>query len=325
MSPSLPLESTSRGANLGQVETVQCHLQGKLEFPKSNVTETIRRRAGIEIGGSSSLDHTSFAVGLDSFTLFHKDDHTVLDCEFGGGGVAACRHIRIIEALQFALGQIVQPFAWVVNSAGVVTTRIWPPWSPSAAASVLPPFQWNADPVSRVPFEIARAFYTAALTYSGEKWHPISYRIHQIVDAGNASIDMRELTHAIATEGAISICYDEAGTPAEGFKADVTLARKTLKALEISPEAARRIDGSLNGLLFPRNSDRLMAFVRDKNLPDDLYTTWNRMRNSVAHGRQSDEDLESRWANLSRVLFLFYSIVFHHIHYSGPRAYQIKL
>jgi len=65
------------------------------------------------------------------------------------------------------------------------------------------------------------------------------------------------------------------------------------------------------------------AHVRDMlltKIPASLYETWSSMRNSAAHGADSVGDIEKRWLDLNRVLFLFHSLVLAFIRYSGLRA-----
>lgn len=313
------LETESPSIVTGDTDTARCVILGQLNYPFLNATESVRRRKGVEISGSTKADHTEFNVGSDTFVLSFEGENTVLECTFPRGGVAACHHVRMVEALQFALGQLVRPFVWTLDSAGSSRTLIWSPRAKRPPSSLVPPFNWNSDFLSKIPFEIAAAYYNAIKAKGGDDWHPLTEIVFKTVDAGASSTDMREISFAIATESAAELCYSSAGLPPDAFKEEVGRVIRSIKKRNL-PHAGPRIEGSLDALLRPRNSDRIKAFIKDKALPKDLFTIWQKMRNTVTHGRSSSDDFETRWEKLFGVLFLFHSIVLHHIRYVGPRT-----
>ena len=71
------------------------------------------------------------------------------------------------------------------------------------------------------------------------------------------------------------------------------------------------LEGSIMGMRRPRNSDLVKAFLHAHHLPDGLYESWSRLRNTSAHGGGfRDRDIETVLKLRNEVLCLLYSLVF---------------
>ena len=92
----LPKECTKDYARLWIREAV--------EFPMTGVTETEVKRSGKTHRKNSSLDYAEFKVGDEDFQLYSKDSGVELSCTFEKEGINKNKHVRIQEAMQFALG-----------------------------------------------------------------------------------------------------------------------------------------------------------------------------------------------------------------------------
>ena len=318
--PLLILESVEARPGLGAAEFARALLHGNLLFPKVSRTEVETRRDGRPPSWRSSWDHATFRAGEEEFSLFEGAGHTVFECSLTPGGLAAFRHVRMTEALQFALGQVVWPFAWETQRDGKRTTRIRSPDLKASIGNGVPPLLFGADPANREPYRIAEAYYLATVSRTQEEWHPLSGPVYQVIDASTASIDLRALAYAVAVESAVGLCFEGLDQPAAGFLAEVDLVLAALPKLELQESTRARLAGALQAMKHPRNTDRLKSFIAAQNLDPGLYATWSKMRNAVAHGLENSAEMDVQWAALNKVLYLFHSLVLTYIGYSGRRT-----
>lgn len=92
---------------------VTFHLPGTLKFPALTMTETNKMRGGQLVNFQTTRAYGTFKINEGEFSLSPKADHVILNCSFASGVDTIRRnwHLRICEALGFALGEFVIPFA----------------------------------------------------------------------------------------------------------------------------------------------------------------------------------------------------------------------
>jgi hypothetical protein len=92
-------------------DSATLYIPNQLEFPKNAVTETKLLRFGREAGIHSSRNSAEINIGAEQIHLYPSEGHTEIECRFEKGGISRNRHVRIQEALEFALGQLLTPCA----------------------------------------------------------------------------------------------------------------------------------------------------------------------------------------------------------------------
>ena len=78
------------------------------------MTETREMRESQLANLSASRDYATFKVKEEEFSLDREAEHVSLNCSFAPGveAIDRNRHVGIREALGFALGQFIHPFAF---------------------------------------------------------------------------------------------------------------------------------------------------------------------------------------------------------------------
>jgi hypothetical protein len=95
-------------------DSVTFCLPVELRFPTLAMTETREMRESQLANLSASRDYATFKVKEEEFSLDREAEHVSLNCSFAPGveAIDKNRHVRIREALGFALGQFIHPFAF---------------------------------------------------------------------------------------------------------------------------------------------------------------------------------------------------------------------
>jgi len=86
-------------------DSAQLFIPGLLEFPANTVTSVTTSRGDREVGSRKSSDAASFRMADDSVEIYRGQGYTVIACQFEAGAIVSNRHLRIREALEFALAQ----------------------------------------------------------------------------------------------------------------------------------------------------------------------------------------------------------------------------
>jgi hypothetical protein len=298
----------------------EVYILGQLNFPKNSATETIIRRRGKPDHSGWELDHARVALGSEEYSIFLGDNVTRIEMSLQKNAVKKFRHVRLLEALQYALGQITRHFAVVTRGNGKARTLIRNPLLNLPKAEVFPPYLFSGNPKSVETYQIAEAYYRKISPLRTEAWHPISWRVYQVIASDNTPIDVQALVYSIATEAIAELCASNLGSPSTDFLKDLDAVEKNLATMDLKPASVKRISGSLVSMKKPRNSDRLKAFIETRGLPPALYSKWKSLRNTTAHGTDGDLTDAGYWADKHVVLYLFHAEILAFIGYTGPRT-----
>ncbi|MDP3072291.1 MAG: hypothetical protein Q8N18_18515 [Opitutaceae bacterium] len=303
-------------------EGVTLYLEGPISFPIHDKTITDVQRGGKTVLSRQHWDHTRFQIDHEEFSLVDCGSYTLLECLLEPGGIGRYRHVRMLEALQFALGQTMHPSAIFLNSAAGrrATIRSFAR-AEQKGAGVRPPLAFSMGPGPSAVFGIVEAYYRRVLEWTDADWHTVTRRGYQLIQAGGSPVEIMALAYSVATEGAIGDCFSALAQSSPEFAAEIDRLIGLMPGLNASPATTQRLVGSLRAMKHTRNSDRLRAFIAQCGLPPAVLEAWTRTRNSAAHGVDTPRfDAQARLNDLLRILHLFYSIVLTFVRYSGPRT-----
>ena len=310
----LPSECTKDYAKLYARETVK--------FPETGFTETEVKRGGKTRRQSSNRDYANFKVEKEDFELLKYGDGISLSCAFSKGGISEFKHIRIQEALQFALGQRFQPcILELMSDETEVTVLKSTAFRADSRGRQNPPLSFNGKLGRSEVFEIAKAFYAKICDHKEEKWHPVSSQVYYLHEAGTAAVELQCLALGVATEGIADTCHSSLAQVSDEFKKEVDGALTSIAALSLSEGLQNRINGAVRSMKNARGSDRIRNFVDNNNVDRVVFKSWQRLRNASAHGGMMDSnDIEKTLNDLNNVLYLCYSMLLKFTGYAGPRT-----
>jgi hypothetical protein len=299
-----------------------------VEFPKNAATETKVFRFGRKAaGGSISRDCAEIKIDEEQVYLYPIESHTEIECCFEKGGIDRNRHIRIQEALEFALGQLLTPCALRLHDGKRETTilRTAGDWD-DVDGQELPPLRFGHIPWQPEVYSIAADYYRAVRSYEGDTIHPISFGTYSIINSAKSNIELKVLAVAVAAETLIEAAFPEIAVESDDFISAVKSLRERLETLGIENERLKeRLDGALKEMPKPRNSDRLRAFTTKYNIDKGIFKSWQSLRNLSAHGgRIPMSEIEEAIRKLRDVLYLCYSIVLEFVGYRGQRTNYSK-
>lgn len=303
-------------------DRVTFYLEGRILFPKQDQTITEMKRGEETVSTRLHWDHTRYQIGTERFTLVDCESYALLECDLDPGGIERHRDVRMLEALQFALGQTVLPAAIFRRSAtGRRSTIRSFVRQDERGAYVQAPLLFSEAGDAKGVFRIAEAFYRRMLDWTVPDWHTVTHRGYQLIQAGGSPLWITALAYSVATEGVMGDCFPDAvQLPAEFIK-EIDRLVAAVPTLNTTTAIAERVSGSLRAMKRASAPDRLHGFVTRCGFPDDVFMAWKRTRNSAAHGLDaSASDAQDRVTDQVRILHLFYSIVLAYIRYEGPRT-----
>jgi hypothetical protein len=269
---------------------------------------------------SSTLNVAFIEDGDYHFEIAHEDEHTVISLQLPSELSSSSTPSRIHEALQFVLARQLAIMVVETSSGNQRNIRLNSA-SDRGRGQLPPPLLFHQLDQGGFVWQLFTRYFHHVHAGNQSGWHPVSRYIGSAIESSAASIDAAVLALAVAVEGLIGESFPNLVPPNPDFLNELTSALAALQNVELNDSTRNRINGSLNAMRRPRNSDLLRAFIAAQNLPAGLYDSWSRLRNAAAHGggtagREIVETLELR----DEVLFLFYSIVFAAINYSGRRT-----
>lgn len=297
-------------------------IRERLDFPETDFTETQIVREGVTKTVNRSRDYAQFTAGEELFVLLRKEGATELHCTFEKGGIERFRHVRIQEAVQFALGQLVQPCVidvctGAINQKTFRSVRV----REGRQLRQNPPLSFRGSVWRPEVYQIASAYYSKILPHQDERWHELSAHLYYLIEAGGAPIELQCLGISVAAEGIVDTCFPELAQVEQAFRDEVTNAQAKLADLGLSEALKKRIDGALGAMKSARGSDRLRAFVQTKGHDQQLFESWKRLRNTAAHGGKIEgQKIVQTLADLNNLLFLCYSMVLRFCDYTGAQT-----
>ena len=311
---------------------VTLRFRGKLGFPCNQGTETVIRVGGQDRHTSSSLNAAFIDDREYMLEVLHEREHTVVTLQLPEDLLTGSTPTRIHEAIQFILGR---QLALMVVETSVGTQSVTRLTSPSRGLGRMsPPLEFQRWDDGGHVWRMFTNYFRHVHPNAAAGWHPISRHVGSAIESTAASLEARVLALAVAVEALAGDCFPGLAPISPGLLTELDAVQAALPVirmadadgeeidgLALSERTLGRLNGSLNSMRDPRNSDVLRAFIRNHHLPNGLYNSWSRLRNVAAHGGGAGgRDIETMLRRKSEVLSLLYSLVFAAINYTGPRT-----
>lgn len=301
-------------------ESAILFLPNKLAFPAMEMSKSETSYGKSAAQTSINRDHSNFSSGTDEFLIAEGKECSWVQCLFPPGGIEEHRHVRIQEALMFALAQPVTPCALETTTREKKRTelRSFSKRAVTLAPKQMPPLFFEEPRLRPEVFKIAAQYYETIKPHKGATWSEITCHVYYLIHSANTVQEMSSLTLGVAAEGIACTCFASVAAPDTDFLRALERAEKKIAELSDHKELVRRISGALSPMRQPRNSDRLRAIVDMLSIDKKVYKAWQRTRNTAAHGSfDSDRDPSGTHDRNSQVLYLCYRMVLYHIGYAG--------
>jgi hypothetical protein len=314
--------TSTRKTGASESDYVKFYLPGRLAFPTIISTKREQSRAGEIVTVTGTRDAAEFETGGEKTLICRAGDHTEIECTLRRGGIEKNQHLRLVEALTFALGQPILPGAIEIVSGGNRTEilRVTDPPS-SRGHSFNAPLQFGYDNPVREVYDIAASYYKRVVGWEAQEEHPVSSGVFSVVQAARDSIEIQVLGLSIAAESLIESAFKEIVPVEAGLEEEIARFKDELKKISLRDSVKNRIRGRVEQMLTTRNSDRILAFVEKYALGEEIFDAWRKLRNRSAHGGQINYgEMEKVWDRRNKVLHLCHSIVLAFIGYSGIRT-----
>jgi hypothetical protein len=294
-----------------------------LDFPANVVTSVKTSRGDREVQSRSSFDTASFRIGNDPVEIYRGEGYTVIGCELEAGAIVSNRHLRIREALEFALAQQTAPCAMRLLSGDTETYILAAHvFSSSPAPQQRPPLRFY--PRDRKPdvFSLAECYYKKFKDISTEEGHEVSIGLNALINAASADLQTQALVIPVSAETLVKACFPEIVQMEPEFVAEVKEFKVGLDRTKLSPRLYNKLCSSLDYYIDPaRQAGRIKAFIHTSGIAAGVYRSWNDLRNKHAHGEPvSAKDAEEVIRQIQETIYLCYTIVLKFIGYSGPRT-----
>ena len=297
-------------------------IRDRIDFPETDFTETQIVRAGETRTVNRSRDYARFTLGEEEFVLLRREGATELHCTFEKSGIERFRHVRIQEAMQFALGQLFQPCV-IDTCTGAINRKTFRSVRVREGRQLRqhPPLSFRGSVVRPEVYQIVTAYYSKIRPHQDERWRRLSSHLYFLIEAGGAPIELQSLGASVAAEGIVDTCFPELAQVVQAFRDEVSNAQAKLGEMRLSEGLKKRIDGALGAMKSARNSDRLRAFAQTPGHDNQLFESWKRLRHTAAHGGKIDgREISQTLADLNNLLFLCYSMVLRFCGYTGVQT-----
>lgn len=301
-------------------ESAVLYMPNRLAFPEIEMSKSETSYGKNAGWRSASRDHSNFKSGSDEFLIAQAKEYSWVQCLFSPGGIKDNLHIRIQEALMFALGQTVKPCAVVTRTHERERTELW---SFSKRKNELlpkqaPPLHFDPITLRQDVFQIALRYYESIKSRKDSTWDDITCHVYYIIQSANAVQELSSLMLGVAAEGLANSCFSSVAMPDPEFLSALKQAETRISHLTDHLGLRARMSGALSGMKNARNSDRLRYIVDLLGMDKQVFKAWQRTRNAAAHGvvDQGCDFSDTHLRNM-QVLYLCYRIVLDHIGYHG--------
>lgn len=298
--------------------SIRLFYKGKHDVPCNTPSVSKRFIGDEERGSSSALNVAQFAIGDIQFEILSEDDWLIVYFYSKHEDMNKITAQRVHEALQFVLAKTVPWSILDISKENAHETTVRAVGYTGQKSKAQPPFHFSTVDTEGNVWKLFERFFTYCSDYKEPDWHPLFDYVHQVVEAGKASMEAYALTLTVSVEGLLKLAFRDVALPGEEFLHKLEDAQGEIDNSKISEDVKRRIRGALEPMKNPRAIDRLKYLVDEGVVDQRLVRSWKRVRNSSAH---SDPIDLSRFQELIddcyAVYVLFNQLIFHVIEYDG--------
>ena len=282
-----------------------------------NLPTHTRNDTGVYWRESSSLNAAEISACSSRFTIRQEVGRLLIDAVSEGPPFSAYAETRIVEALQFVLGQTLRWSLMVKRFGGEESVCLRSDRSDSKSR-MSAPLDLNNRPVGDEVWALCRAYLDHIWSLPRETMHPISAWLHFVRKASTGSIFTRGLAVAVAVEGIAHAAFRRDSDVPDPAKIDSAIHH--LKLWDGDERLKKRIESAVSAMRNPRAKDVLIRLATKGIVTQGQFQAWNTLRNQTAHATPpsyEDEELQ-RWINLCHcVETMLYRMIFSAIGYQG--------
>jgi hypothetical protein len=293
----------------------------ELTIPKELIIPRIQR-----VEELSEPNYRYFDLGKEKIEIFVKGEYTEIHCLVKKDGISTNRHWRMIEAIEFAIGQSIYPCGILVReNRKSIVTLISAVLGTENEGQLLPPVNISGR-VHHFPItELVKKFYAYVLPYIEEFPPVIALGLRALRQAAIAQPDPKALVFSTTAETLIHICFPNIKPVDAAWKKEVEALQERLRNDQsLTPNLRERASNKLDALINEPNDEKIREFlrfhIRKKAEQDSVFKDWKDLRNPATHGKKIDpRKVDDAFRQISVVLDLCYSIVLCRIGYLHER------
>jgi hypothetical protein len=288
------------------------------EFP-SNIGDRIERTIGTEISWGYT-EHTAADVtlGKDHLLVFRDENMLIAKLEGQWEPDAEESIARKLEnSLQFVFAH--RMFAEVESFSSNDRSRrcIRSVQRTRLQARTLKPLHAGAGLRQSDLWILLDAYYSFLRNGEDNSQTELRRWTSEVVEAGNAPIEIQSLVLGVAVEGVARLLPVDAASHGTLTKA-LDVAVEVLESTLDDKQVRARCIGAINAMRRPRPRDALERLAASGEVPNEYVRSWVRLRNQSAHAESVDtDDVDELIEHIHRVHALFYCLIFKLIGYRG--------
>jgi hypothetical protein len=288
---------------------------GNIEIPCNAPVETVKQICGKDRKRSSVLNVAMVQAAGFEFEL-ERGDKWLSVSALSDSIITQSRTVRILEALQFVLGQTLHWCVMEVNQEGKLETTIRAPSTNEVRSSSYPPISFST--INNAVWELFKMYLEHYISFEEETWHPTFSSIYRILQASAAPLSTEALSLSVAVEGILKSEFNNVGKSSQRWDRVVEQAEEMLNSAMIDLDVKKRLSSALGQMKNPRAKDRLYALSNEGLICERHVKAWEKLRNSTAHADELEEEKLQKFLNrLYSAYVLFHQLIFLTIGYTG--------
>jgi len=297
-------------------------VEGRLCFPANTSYSQTTTVGSRRVSSSDSLAAATIESESCKIELFPEGDHTAVTVTCTHGADVVQLGADVLRSLQICLSQECRVLTEQVFAEPIFTQRLFSRLLPGPPQRWFPPVRIRKVVDTESAWHLLRSLLTFLQAHRPRK-PPAFFRHHErLLKASRSDISTQLLHLALAIEALAKarINRDAPARAAFAQSRDVAIAAIVNEASIPSPHRAR-LCGAIKGLLHQSNGDAIHDFVSRRELNDDLFNAWKRVRHPSAHGELLDGHGPEQLATYQgHLVTLFYRLMADEVGYKGPLA-----
>lgn len=288
-------------------------------IPCNAATETEIRRQGRTAATSAARDFAAFSFNGYEFELAQENNVLEFTISRKSRSMAKNFESRSIEALCFVLARHLSWTTMEASRGNMKTIAIRSQYDKPLKYGIMPPMSLSLEYAESV-WNLYCCYLRFILCYrTSSKLHPISALIRSAIRSSTGAIEAQILNLAIAIEGILNKFYAKTGALSKKQQRALDEANSIIKRSKIDSSLKKRILSTIGGWKRQSASAKLRKLATVGLVTEDEFTAWKKARNPLVHGDLLKcSDLQEYVDLRSKVLTLFYKLIFNCIAYTGP-------
>jgi len=286
----------------------------------ANVPTTVETSVGRrQTGMTSSMNVAKFrSCGYD-FEISRGDGMVVLRVQSNSGKLPEQLEVRVVEALEFVLGRLLEWAVLEKFEEGLETFRIKRGRLIESKWRIGPPLRFIKTDPSGVVWNLYDKYLGHILSYDQiDKYHPLSVFVRRTIQGSAGSIETESLEIGVSVEGIVHTEFENIGVLSEDETKELENALRIIEESKIAKELKKRIRGAINSWKKPSATIRLLRLIETGVINRAEYEAWKKLRHPSSHGKVPVLGDFQEFVDLCHTAtVLLYKLIFHAIGYEG--------